>query len=261
MVPYLYIYIYIYIMNKHIHIDNPLKIPEFDALIKERPVVIMYYMPGCHHCDAMKPEWDRFEKSLKSKNHHVGTARVNSNHMNGVKGSERVSGFPTVLLIEDEKVKSEYSGDRTAEDLERFTNSNVSPVSTSSQTHSTTEESMSRNLETPVTDVTETVATENIFDPLFSKTKSKTKSRTRRKAISRKRTKIKSKTRRKAISRKRSKSKSNSKRKTTSRKRSKSKSNSKRKTRRNTQSRKSSTVRISPTPSTTERGLEELFDM
>lgn len=257
-------------MSRTVHVDNPLKIKELESLMKERPVVIMYYMPGCYHCDAMKPEWERFEKSLKSKNHHVGTARVNSNHMTGVKGSERVSGFPTVLLIEDEKVKSEYSGDRTAEDLERFTNSNTSQISTSSKTQIPTEYNMSRDSETPETVVNESVDTEHIFGSLFSKPMSnrETNSRKRtskksKKSRTKTRTNSKSKSKRKSTTKKGKKSRTKSKRvsKSITRTKSKSKTNSKRKTRRNTQSRIKSSIQISPTPTSTERGLEELFDM
>lgn len=266
-------------MVKTVHVDHPSKVMDFNELAKNVPVMVMFYMPGCYHCDMMKPEWKKFEKKMEerysedSAEESPGLAMVNSNHMSGTTGSERVSGFPTVLLLENGKVKSEYEGDRTADDLVRFTESNASKLFTTSSQSSPTSLSS-----TPVQSSTSNMIPEilpNSSSKLSSSLQSRTRKRrrssktgsrrnktTKRRRTSSRTRKNKSKTR--SISKTKSKSKQQS-RKSNSRKSKPRKT--RRRTRQSKQSRRTKQApstefrdfTLSPSQTTTTRGLDQLF--
>lgn len=57
--------------------------------LKRRPLLVLFYMNGCSHCEANKPKWDE----MKKKHIHIPVEEIESAN---VPQSERVSGFPTM---------------------------------------------------------------------------------------------------------------------------------------------------------------------
>lgn len=78
------------------------------------PVTVnAFFMPGCGHCTAFKPEWKKFTQSKPS----FVTANEYSSDKDMDKCEEyNVSGFPTIIIEKDGKRKI-YEGKRTAEAL------------------------------------------------------------------------------------------------------------------------------------------------
>lgn len=60
--------------------------------LKHRPVMVLFYMIGCSHCEANKPKWDE----LKRKYVHIPATEIESA---SVKPEDNVSGFPTMKFL------------------------------------------------------------------------------------------------------------------------------------------------------------------
>ena len=86
--------------------------------------IVLYHMNGCGHCEKFMPEWDKFEKSNTAD--IVVRKLESSNDSNGEIKKNGVSGFPTVLLLDAEKLKlAEFKGERTESGLKDFVNNNL----------------------------------------------------------------------------------------------------------------------------------------
>lgn len=57
--------------------------------LKRRPLLVLFYMNGCSHCEANKPKWDE----MKRKHGHIPVEEIESAE---VPPEEHVSGFPTM---------------------------------------------------------------------------------------------------------------------------------------------------------------------
>ena len=80
--------------------------------------VTYYFMEGCPHCKAMKPEWEKFKELAAKSSGKVLTkefsADVDSSEIG--KAVPKVSGFPTIHLSVQGKT-TEYKGERNAKGL------------------------------------------------------------------------------------------------------------------------------------------------
>ena len=86
--------------------------------------IVLYHMNGCGHCKNFMPEWDKFSQS---NNTSITVRKVeSSNDPDGEIQKNNISGFPTVLLLDAEKLKlAEFKGERTAAALKDFVNNNT----------------------------------------------------------------------------------------------------------------------------------------
>ena len=57
--------------------------------LNSRPVLVLFYMEGCSHCEANKPKWDEFKKKFKK----IPVVEIESAN---VPPEENVTGFPTM---------------------------------------------------------------------------------------------------------------------------------------------------------------------
>ena len=76
-----------------------------------------YYMDKCGHCKKFTPEWDRFVRNytgdIKFKKVESEQAREDIEKYN-------ITGFPTVLIMDDAGESQEYNGPRTKDGLEEY---------------------------------------------------------------------------------------------------------------------------------------------
>ena len=89
------------------------------------PVLILYRMNGCGHCELFLPTWKKIATALNSKNSVFAMDIEYSDMKSLPKKFQDVMGFPTVRIIDDSKVVSEYNGPRTKEDVLMFVESYV----------------------------------------------------------------------------------------------------------------------------------------
>jgi thioredoxin-like negative regulator of GroEL len=83
-----------------------------------------YYMNGCSHCETFNKSgiWKELEEKYG--------ANIKFNKYENKQHSDRVkkydiTGFPTIIIISNEKVVEEYNGNRSKEDLEKFIRRNI----------------------------------------------------------------------------------------------------------------------------------------
>ena len=91
----------------------------------KKDVFILYYADWCGHCQSMKPNWYKMKKSLKKSAPQVLVKEVNAGDNSEVAAKENIEGFPTVILKCKDGSRKEYSGDRSAADLEKFCTGNI----------------------------------------------------------------------------------------------------------------------------------------
>ena len=102
------------------------------ALKENRPMMVLFYMNGCGHCEQMKPEWKKFYH-----NHNQDPSRLNNNgepEIIQIENNElkkymddnddndiHIIGFPTIMEIANGQ-KKHYEGPRTNDGFEDFFN-------------------------------------------------------------------------------------------------------------------------------------------
>ena len=84
--------------------------------LEKRPVLVLFFMEGCPHCEATKPAWEEFKKKYGEKEFVEIEADATPD-------DEGVSGFPTMKYKKSdgsEKVTSgeKHSAKEIADDLD-----------------------------------------------------------------------------------------------------------------------------------------------
>lgn len=90
----------------------------------EQKRIVLYYADWCHHCQMMKPEWEKFKAVYtKSAEHIKKNYGVSLNIENYESEKDKlkidpntVQGFPTIHIIEGNNIIN-YDGERTASAL------------------------------------------------------------------------------------------------------------------------------------------------
>ena len=80
--------------------------------------ILFFTLDGCGHCEKMKPTWKLLKKNY-GENQYIKLIEVDAKNQKLV-DLYNVKGFPTILYIKDEKIQTEYNGNRTYEDLVKF---------------------------------------------------------------------------------------------------------------------------------------------
>jgi len=78
-----------------------------------------YYMENCGHCKRFNPEWDTFVQNYTGP---VKLRKVEMNEAGGDLEKYNISGFPTILAVDENGDKKDYDGPRTSEGLTKFLN-------------------------------------------------------------------------------------------------------------------------------------------
>lgn len=81
------------------------------SLPKERPLLVLFYMNGCPHCESNQAAWESAKKKLKGG---VATAEIESID---VPASESVNGFPTMKYYPASGAPAEISGSQPSGDV------------------------------------------------------------------------------------------------------------------------------------------------
>jgi thiol-disulfide isomerase/thioredoxin len=66
------------------------KVEEARKALRERPVLVLFYMIGCSHCERNQPAWDKMEKKMRGK---MKTVKIESADVPPETG---VTSFPTM---------------------------------------------------------------------------------------------------------------------------------------------------------------------
>jgi hypothetical protein len=79
---------------------------EAKKLLKQRPLLVLFFMDGCPHCDANKPAWEEAKRKAG-----VPTAEIEAS----ATPAEEAIGFPT-MKFKSEKGSKEISGQKESGD-------------------------------------------------------------------------------------------------------------------------------------------------
>ena len=79
---------------------------EAKELLKTQPLLVLFFMDGCPHCEANKPAWEEAKKKA-----NVPTAEIESS----ATPEEEATGFPTMKYKSSEGTK-ETSGKKNSGD-------------------------------------------------------------------------------------------------------------------------------------------------
>lgn len=119
----------------HIHKITPDNIHHYQhklAGILKRPNLLGVFSESCGHCHAMKPSWEEMKSRLHSRKCGSGIVELDSRvlpHVNNDMIKRRINGFPTIMVIKRGHPSTEYSGNRTVEDLTNFFDANLNDES------------------------------------------------------------------------------------------------------------------------------------
>jgi len=85
-------------------------------VLQKRPLLVLFFMNGCPHCESNKPAWDQAKKKMK------GGATVAEIEAEATPDTAGVSGFPTMKYIdalgkETVTTGEKQSGDQILKDL------------------------------------------------------------------------------------------------------------------------------------------------
>lgn len=79
-----------------------------EKVLKKRPLLVLFFMEGCPHCEANKPAWNEAKKSMK------GRAKVAEIEASATPDSAGVSGFPTMKYVDATGKETTTSGEKTS---------------------------------------------------------------------------------------------------------------------------------------------------
>lgn len=78
-----------------------------EVLESDLPVVVDFYASWCPPCRALSPILDRLAREFSGQ---IKFVKVNSDEEPDLAGSYDVTGLPTLVLIEDGKVRGKIAG-------------------------------------------------------------------------------------------------------------------------------------------------------
>ena len=81
------------------------------------------FSKGCGHCKNMKPAWNQLKSATSSMPGDGSLIEIDSSILPQIQIpalTNRISGYPTILLFRNGVAKEEYGGDRSFQDMHRF---------------------------------------------------------------------------------------------------------------------------------------------
>lgn len=104
--------------------------------ILKQPNMCGVFSQLCGHCQSMKPAWSKLKSKIAGTPGEGSLIELDSNVIPQIDHPlrQKISGYPTILIIRQGIPKMEYSGNRTFEDMYQYFKKHVSMPSVS--THS-----------------------------------------------------------------------------------------------------------------------------
>lgn len=81
---------------------------------KKSPIVVALFLQGCGPCNSTKPA---YHEAAKSSKRQLYSMHAHSDGAMEVLKALGIKGFPTICVVSNGKVLSEYSGDRSSNSL------------------------------------------------------------------------------------------------------------------------------------------------
>ncbi|OMJ69229.1 hypothetical protein SteCoe_33102 [Stentor coeruleus] len=86
-----------------------------DEILSTNPyVMVEFYAPWCGHCKRLQPE---YEKAAEIVGDRAVLAKIDATTEKKSASNYNIQGYPTILWFENEEMKEEYEGGRSAEEI------------------------------------------------------------------------------------------------------------------------------------------------
>lgn len=108
-------------------LEGAAKKQDAERVLQKRPLLVLFFMNGCPHCESNKPAWDDAKKKVK------GGATVAEVEAEATPDSAGVSGFPTMKYIDSSGKETVTTGEKQSGD--EILKSLGAPTSTSGGAH------------------------------------------------------------------------------------------------------------------------------
>lgn len=97
----------------------------FHATAKKHDnLLVMFYAPWCGHCTKFKGQYS--EASQRVSRDGIGSLGiVDATVQEKIAQEFQIKGFPTLKLFQNGRLKTEYNGQRTANDVYKFMKTNA----------------------------------------------------------------------------------------------------------------------------------------
>lgn len=76
-----------------------------ERALKKRPVLVLFFMEGCPHCENNKKAWEEAKQTCGMPTVEIESSAV-------PESEKEVTGFPTMMVIEKDGKKKSISGER-----------------------------------------------------------------------------------------------------------------------------------------------------
>ena len=87
--------------------EGAAKKEDAERVLQKRPLLVLFFMNGCPHCEANKPAWEQAKKKIK------GGATVAEIEAEATPDSAGVSGFPTMKYVDATGKETVTSGQKS----------------------------------------------------------------------------------------------------------------------------------------------------
>jgi thioredoxin-like negative regulator of GroEL len=102
--------------------------------IKKMTCVVLVYHPQCGHCIQMRSSWEAMKPLANPRANIVEVNAEGMHRSSDFSGStiaQGTNGFPSVMMMKNNKIVKKYDGERSPEKFAEFVNQSVEPESKS----------------------------------------------------------------------------------------------------------------------------------
>lgn len=92
-------------------------------LLSKKICMVGIFSKFCIHCQNMKPEWMRLKNKLKNTKCNGILLEIDSDQLNYLDYpilNNNIKGYPSIMLFKNGKLKKEYNGNRSSNDMFKF---------------------------------------------------------------------------------------------------------------------------------------------
>lgn len=92
-------------------------------LLSKKICFIGVFSKMCIHCQNMKSQWQYLKSKLKKSNCNGILLEIDAEQLNYIDYSSlsnSIKGFPSIMIFKNGKLKKDYKGDRTTNDMFKF---------------------------------------------------------------------------------------------------------------------------------------------
>ena len=103
--------------------DSSTNVDTFKSQLNKGPWLLQLHADWCGYCQLLKPQWKKFEDTVKNSKCKFNLASIESSALNKHFPNIDVEGYPTIRVFHNGQPKEDYNGNRQAENLIKFVKS------------------------------------------------------------------------------------------------------------------------------------------